>query len=48
MFEDKVFFLQLGILMTDGYSNDGHTVRDASLKAKQAGINMFVIGITSV
>ena len=32
--------------MTDGYSNGDYNVHWAAEQVKQAGINMFVVGVT--
>eukprot|EP00794_Sanderia_malayensis_P006323 gene6323-7047_t len=37
----------IGILLTDGRSNHGTSVYSAAQQVKQAGINMFVIGVGS-
>lgn len=42
-----LFLIQIGILMTDGYSNGGMSVAQAARQVKAAGINMFVVGITN-
>ena len=38
---------QIGILLTDGRSNQGHSVSDAARQLRQRGVNMFSIGIGS-
>ncbi|XP_065656896.1 cadherin-related tumor suppressor isoform X2 [Hydra vulgaris] len=37
---------KIGVLLTDGYSNDGIDVYYAAERVKQAGISMFVIGVS--
>lgn len=39
--------VQIGILLTDGRSNSGFSVYRAARQVKDAGINMFVVGITN-